>query len=84
MALASFTHTRHTLVLTTHAGRRGHPTWLQWSHFAVIRALPPDQGLNAFIRARTAETRELPWPSDEILRDLDTPEDYQRLLHPGS
>jgi CTP:molybdopterin cytidylyltransferase MocA len=71
------------LVLTTHAGRRGHPTWLQWSHVAAIRALSPDQGLNAFIRSRTAETRELPWPSDEILRDLDTPEDYQRLLHPG-
>jgi molybdenum cofactor cytidylyltransferase len=72
-----------TIIVPTHAGRRGHPTWVQWSHLAAIRALPPDQGLNAFIRARTAETRELPWPSYEILRDLDTPEDYQRLLHPG-
>ena len=72
-----------TIIVPTHAGRRGHPTWWQWSHLAAIRALPPEQGLNAFIRSRTAETRELPWPSDEILRDLDTPEDYEQLLHPG-
>jgi molybdenum cofactor cytidylyltransferase len=72
-----------TIIVPTHAGRRGHPTWLHWSHVAAIRALSPNQGLNAFIRSRTADTRELPWPSDEILRDLDTPDDYQRLLHPG-
>jgi molybdenum cofactor cytidylyltransferase len=72
-------NTAKTIVVPTHAGRRGHPTWLRWSHVAAIRALPPEQGLNAFIRARTAATRELSWPSDEILRDLDTPEDYQAL-----
>jgi molybdenum cofactor cytidylyltransferase len=70
-----------TIVVPTHEGKRGHPAWLRWLHVAAIRALPPDQGLNAFIRARAAETRELPWPSDEILRDLDTPEDYERLLN---
>jgi molybdenum cofactor cytidylyltransferase len=68
-----------TIIVPTHGGRRGHPTWLRWSHVAGIRALPAEQGLNAFIRARMAETLELPWPSDEILRDMDTPEDYERL-----
>lgn len=70
-----------TIIIPTHQGRRGHPTWLRWSHVAAIRALSPEQGLNAFIRTRSAETRELSWPSDEILRDLDTPEDYQSLLN---
>jgi molybdenum cofactor cytidylyltransferase len=72
-----------TIIVPTHAGRRGHPTWLRWSHVPAIRVLPPEQGLNAYIRMRTGQTRELSWPSDEILRDLDTPEDYQRLLRPG-
>ena len=68
------------LIATVTAIRRS-PTWLAWSHVAALRELPADQGLNAFIRAHAAETIELPWPSDEILRDLDTPEDYQRLLN---
>ncbi len=71
---------RHTIVVPTYQARRGHPTWLRWSHVAGIRALPPEQGLNLFIRAHDGATRELPWDSDEILRDLDTPEDYARLL----
>jgi molybdenum cofactor cytidylyltransferase len=69
-----------SIIVPTHAGRRGHPTWLRWSHVTAIRALPPDQGLNAFIRAHAPETLELPWPGDDILRDLDTPEDYRRLI----
>ncbi len=69
-----------TIIVPVSQGRRGHPTWLRWSHVAAIRAMPPEQGLNAFIRARAAETLELAWPSDEILRDLDTPDDYRRLL----
>jgi molybdenum cofactor cytidylyltransferase len=68
-----------TIIVPAHQGKRGHPTLLRWSHAAAIRALPEQQGLNAHIRAHADETLELPWPSDEILRDLDTPEDYARL-----
>jgi molybdenum cofactor cytidylyltransferase len=70
----------HTIVVPTHQGRRGHPTWLRWSHVAALSALPAGKGLNAFIRAHADQTRELAWPDAEILRDLDTPEDYQTLL----
>jgi molybdenum cofactor cytidylyltransferase len=73
-------NSRYSIVVPTYRTRRGHPTWLRWAHADAIRALPADQGLNAFIRARAGATRELPWASDEILRDLDTPEDYGRLL----
>lgn len=69
------------IVVPTFKGRRGHPTRIRWSLVPAIRDLPPDQGLNRFVRMHEAVTHELPWPSDEILRDLDTPEDYERLLH---
>jgi molybdenum cofactor cytidylyltransferase len=69
-----------TIFVPTWEGRRGHPAWLRWSHVARLRAAPADQGLNRYIRAHAAQTCELPWDSDEILRDLDTPEDYQRLF----
>jgi molybdenum cofactor cytidylyltransferase len=68
-----------TIVIPTHQGRRGHPTWLRWSHVAGIQTMPEGQGLNAYIRSRAAETLEIPWPNDEILLDLDTPEDYVRI-----
>ena len=70
----------HSIVVPVFQGRRGHPTWLRWSHVNGIRALAPDIGLNSFIRAHVKETLELDWPSDEVLRDLDTPEDYERLM----
>jgi molybdenum cofactor cytidylyltransferase len=73
-------HHEWSIVVPVHEGRRGHPVWLRWRHVAAIRALPAQQGLNAFIRERTAETLELTWPDAEILRDLDTPEDYRRLV----
>jgi molybdenum cofactor cytidylyltransferase len=69
-----------SILAPTHGGRRGHPVWLRWEHVEAIRALPPGAGLNTLIRARAAWTRELAWPDAEILRDLDTPEDYRRLL----
>lgn len=69
-----------TIIVPIHQGRRGHPTWLQWSHVARLRQMPADLGINRYIREHAAETCELAWPSDEILRDLDTPEDYRRLL----
>ena len=44
------------------------------------RRHPADQGLNTYLRQHSAVTREVPVSSPEILRDLDTPKDYERLL----
>lgn len=69
----------HSIVVPTHEGKRGHPTWFRWSHVQELKLLPADVGLNAFIRTHANETHQLPWATDEILRDLDTPEDYVRI-----
>jgi CTP:molybdopterin cytidylyltransferase MocA len=42
-----------------------------------LAAWPSGQGLNKYIRAQAGETLELPWPSEDVLLDLDTPEDYE-------
>jgi molybdenum cofactor cytidylyltransferase len=68
------------IVLPAHRGRRGHPTWLSWLHVPALRAAPSEQGLNSYIRDHPGDVIEVDWPNDEILRDLDTPEDYERLL----
>ncbi len=69
-----------SIVVPTHQGRRGHPTWLRWRHADAVLALPAETGVNVHLRRHLDETLELPWPDDAVLRDLDTPDDYDRLL----
>jgi CTP:molybdopterin cytidylyltransferase MocA len=69
-----------SIVIPTFAGQRGHPAVIDWKHVAGIRALPPGLGLNRYFRQQSEETLEVPVESAEVLCDLDTPEDYERLL----
>jgi len=68
-----------SVILPTFAGRRGHPALIAWKHVKGMRALPPGQGLNVYLRRQESETLELPMATEAILCDLDTPEDYERL-----
>jgi molybdenum cofactor cytidylyltransferase len=72
-------HPERSIIVPVHGGRRGHPTWIGWSHVADLRALPADRGINAYLREHLAATLELAWPDDAVLQDLDTPADYERL-----
>jgi molybdenum cofactor cytidylyltransferase len=67
------------IAVPVHAGRRGHPTLLRWRHAAGIRALPPGEGINSFLRSHAGEVCEMPVADPGVLADLDTPEDYTRL-----
>jgi molybdenum cofactor cytidylyltransferase len=69
----------HSIIVPTHAGRRGHPALLRWRHAAGIRALPADVGINSYLRSHADETLELPVADPGILANLDTPEDYERI-----
>lgn len=68
-----------SLFVPTHNGRRGHPTLLVWRHTEGIRRWPAASGLNAYLRHHAAELMEIPTPDADILRDLDTPADYEAL-----
>jgi molybdenum cofactor cytidylyltransferase len=69
-----------SIVVPTWQGRRGHPTLVAWNHVAGIRAHPPGAGLNTYFRLHAEQTLELPVDSAAVVEDLDTPEDYERLL----
>jgi molybdenum cofactor cytidylyltransferase len=77
---AAMAHRDRSIFLPVFQEKRGHPVWLRWDLTAAIRALPEERGLNALIRDHAERTLELPWASSEILRDLDTPDDYRQLL----
>lgn len=72
-----------SIVVPSHAGRRGHPTLIAWRHVEGIRALPAGQGINAYLRRFESETLEVPVADPGVRADLDTPEDYDRLREGG-
>jgi molybdenum cofactor cytidylyltransferase len=69
-----------TIVVPTFQGRRGHPALIDWGHVAGMRALAPGAGLNTYLRQHGADTLEVTVESASVLCDLDTPQEYQRLL----
>jgi molybdenum cofactor cytidylyltransferase len=71
---------QHSILIPTFQGRRGHPTLIAWKIVPALRALPTGQGLNAYFRQHQSEVAEVPVETASILVDLDTPEDYERLL----
>jgi molybdenum cofactor cytidylyltransferase len=73
-------HPERSIVVPVHAGRRGHPTLIAWKHVAGLRVHPRGEGINAYLRMHEAEMLELPAESADVLADLDTPEDYERLV----
>lgn len=76
-------HSERSIIVPAFQGRRGHPTLIDWKHVPELRRWPRDQGLNVYLRGCHAETLEIAVATDTILVDLDTPEDYERLVKLG-
>jgi molybdenum cofactor cytidylyltransferase len=71
------------IVVPTFAGRRGHPIVLPWRIAALVASLPADAGVNLLVARYAAEVMELALPFGQIMNDLDTPEDLERLEKAG-
>jgi molybdenum cofactor cytidylyltransferase len=71
---------QRTIVAPICGGKRGHPALLAWHHVWGLRQHPPNQGLDTYLRQHADQILEVPIDNDSILKDLDTPEDYERLM----
>ncbi|MFN0052950.1 MAG: NTP transferase domain-containing protein [Planctomycetales bacterium] len=68
------------ILIPTAGGKRGHPVLFRWTLADEVDALPADAGLNQIVRRHAAEVVELELGNPSVLIDLDTPQDYARLL----
>jgi molybdenum cofactor cytidylyltransferase len=59
-------------------GKRGHPVLLDRAVRKAVLAADPRAGSMPGIISRFA-VRELAWPDDSVLRDIDTPEQFRTL-----
>lgn len=66
------------LVLPSYQMHRGHPWIVHRSLWSEIMALTPPQTLRDFISANAQDIHYLTVDRASILRDLDTPEDYEQ------
>ena len=66
------------MIVATYQGRRGHPLLIPWQFLPAIRALGQDQGIRDLLDRHGVDSVACQDP--HILDDLDTREDYERLL----
>jgi molybdenum cofactor cytidylyltransferase len=77
---AAFENASTTIFYPTFDGRRGHPTLIRSCLGKRILQWTGMGGLRAFLHGHDADSLEVPVADEAVLLDLDTPEDYDRLL----
>lgn len=81
--LKTWQETQAPLLVPTHAGRRGHPWLVARAYWREIIALHPPATARTFLHAHAMEIHPVPVPTDSILKDLDTPDEYKKMVDGG-
>ena len=68
------------ILIATYRGRRGHPTVFSVERLQEIELWMPDRRLNELAKAHADAVRELPITLCAMPIDVNTPEDYSRLM----
>ena len=76
--LAAFRAGACPIARATHGGRHGHPVVFARSVFDALRHADPATGAKSVVHAHPVLDVEV--PDAGVLHDVDTPDDYQRLL----
>ena len=78
--LSAYLETRAPLVVPQKGDRRGHPIVASRAVLNEIARLPAEASLQDVVRSLRAETVFVEVDDPGILRDVDTPSEYKRLL----
>jgi molybdenum cofactor cytidylyltransferase len=71
---------RERIVIPTFEGRRGHPLLFRADLAPEVLTLSGSIGLRELMQRHPDEILHVPVASDTVVRDMDTPEEYQREL----
>jgi molybdenum cofactor cytidylyltransferase len=69
------------LIIPNFKKRRGHPILIDRVYWPEILTLDPDKTLRDVIITHADEIHYVPVETDSVLRDIDTPREYQWELH---
>lgn len=69
------------IIIPEFYGQKGHPVYFGRPFFDSILHLPLTDGARVVIRENPADVIYLPVEDEGILKDIDTPKDYQDIIH---
>ena len=81
--LAAFPTSGRGILVPVHQGRRGHPLVFAARFREELLTSHDGTGLRGLLQSHAAEVLEWLSPDAAVLEDLDTPEDYERLVRPS-
>jgi CTP:molybdopterin cytidylyltransferase MocA len=76
----AFHATRAPVVRPAFQGRHGHPVLFSAEVFDALRTAPRDEGAKSVVHAAGERVVTVPVDDEGVVLDIDTPEDYARLL----
>ncbi len=68
------------ILVPGHDGRRGHPLLLPRRYWAEAAVQHDDTGLRGLLSAHAESLRVVELGTDDVVHDMDTPEDYARAI----
>jgi molybdenum cofactor cytidylyltransferase len=78
--LACYRRTHAPVVRPTAGSRHGHPLLVDRALFAELRAADPAEGAKPVIRAHASAAGDIAIADEGAFRDIDTEEDYLRMI----
>ncbi|MGH7361528.1 MAG: nucleotidyltransferase family protein, partial [Candidatus Methylomirabilales bacterium] len=78
--IQAFRETRAPIVLPVHQGRRGHPVCFARTLYPELLEVPEQEGARAVVRRHRGLLREVVVEDPSIHQDVDSPEDFARLV----
>ena len=76
----SYRATHAKIVRPTSGERHGHPLLIDRALFDALRAADPEAGAKPIVRAHATAAGDVPIADEGAFTDVDTPEEYQRLI----
>jgi molybdenum cofactor cytidylyltransferase len=77
LVIKAWKKSKKGIVMPTYNGRRGHPVLIETRYRTEIEDLDPEKGLRTLSEKHKNDVFEVECNMPEILRDIDTPEEYQ-------
>lgn len=78
--IAAYRASERSILVPTHAGRRGHPLLFSTRYRDEILSQFDGVGLRGLLLAHPEEVLEWPTAEPAVLEDLDDPDDYRRAV----
>lgn len=75
--IAAWNQSEKGIIIPTFTGKRGHPVLIEIKYKQEIEHLNPDKGLKELMEKFSNDVYEVECQSPEVIRDIDTPADYQ-------